>query len=252
MPETIPNPKVDHERLVILADDRRMSTSHTLAQFAHELQQPLTAITGALSIMRARYDRMKGERARQIVERQVTQIRHLITDLLDATRMERGVIACRVEEIDLGQTVGEVLEAFRPQLDSDQHQLTYAAPEKPVRIRADGARMQQIVSNLVGNAAKFTPAGGKIEVRVLVDDDQAALLIVRDNGRGITPESLDDVFNLFTRDDRMPGDGIGLYVVRRLVELHGGTVEARSEGTGRGAEFIVRLPLAETAATSAA
>jgi signal transduction histidine kinase len=157
--------------------------------------------------------------------------------------MERGAIRCDLKEIDLGQIVAEVLEGFRPQIDLQDHVLTYHAPENPVRVHADAARIQQIVSNLVGNASKFTPAGGLIDVRVFVERPDVASVIVRDNGCGIMPESLDNVFNLFAHDDRVPGDGIGLFVVRRLVELHGGTVEARSEGKGHGAEFVVRLPM---------
>jgi signal transduction histidine kinase len=229
--------------------DRRTANHDTLAQFAHELQQPLAAIVGALGVMRARPNRTIGQNAREVVERQIGQIRQLVGDLLDAKRMERGAVRLEMNACDFGQCVEEALEAFRPELEAHQHVWTYTPPVSALHVQADRARMQQVITNLLGNAVKFTPPGGAIAVTVTSDRNHAVFTI-RDTGCGIDAQLLSDVFDLYRRGDEQPGDGIGLFVVRRLVELHGGTVEAHSLGAGTGAEFVVRLPLAPHAGAS--
>ena len=224
--------------------DRRKA--EFLAMLAHELRNPLAPIRNSLQIMRLTGggDGVFGA-AFEMLERQVTQMVRLIDDLLDVNRINRGHVELRREPVELSSVVGHAIEPIRPLLESMGHRLTVNLPPDPVHLDADPARLTQIVGNLLHNACKFTERGGHIELACEKRDGRVEIR-VRDNGVGIAPEQLPGVFDLFTQVDRsrsQGGLGVGLSLVKNLVEMHGGTVEARSEGVGRGSEFIVRLPV---------
>lgn len=224
-----------------------------LATLAHELRNPLAPIRNALAIMRLAPGESDREMARQIVDRQVEQMVHLVDDLLDVSRITRGKIELRKQRLEMRTILDRAIEASRPLLASAEHELVVKLPEEPVFVEADLTRMAQVVGNLLNNAAKYTNARGRIEVTILQEGHEA-IIRVRDNGIGIPAEMLPLVFDMFTQVDASRGRahgglGIGLTLVKRLVELHGGTVWARSEGAGTGSEFTVRLPLSERPAT---
>jgi CheY-like chemotaxis protein/anti-sigma regulatory factor (Ser/Thr protein kinase) len=184
--------------------------------------------------------------ARGMILRQVAHMVRLIDDLLDVSRVTRGKIALRREPVDVGAVCAQAVELARPLLDAGGHALAVSLPPAPVTVSADPARLVQIVSNLLTNAARFTPPGGHVALEV-TRAAQAVELRVRDDGIGIAPELLDRIFEPFVQAETTPdrargGLGIGLTLVRTLVALHGGQVEARSQGPGRGSEFTVRLP----------
>ncbi|WP_437992557.1 hybrid sensor histidine kinase/response regulator [Sorangium sp. So ce145] len=219
-----------------------------VAMLAHELRNPLAPIANATSVLKLEgKDNAQVVWAAGLMERQLGQLVRLVDDLLDVSRITRGKIALESKRIDLADVVTRAAEASRTWIDAREQTLELQLPEGPLAIvSGDLARLTQVVSNLLHNAAKFTPPRGAIRVTVEADDAHA-ILRVRDNGVGISPELLPQVFDLFTQGDRgldrvEGGLGLGLTIVRRLVELHGGTVQALSEGPGRGSEFIVRLP----------
>ena len=216
-----------------------------VATVAHELRQPLGAIQAALGVMRMRPERALGERARQTVERQVAQLTRLVDDLIDTARIAQGKVALRRERLTLNGVLDGALAVVMPTVQhADQH-LDVSIPDHLVWVHGDATRLQQVFSNLLTNASKFTEAGGRISLSVDVTPD-TAVVRVSDNGRGIAADVLPRIFDLFSQaggDGR--GLGIGLSVVRGLVLQHGGTVEARSGGIGKGSEFTVRLPLAD-------
>jgi CheY-like chemotaxis protein len=182
-----------------------------------------------------------------MMERQVGLMVRLVDDLLDASRITRGKIELRRERIELAQVVGHAVEATRPLAQAMEHDLTITLPSQPLHLNADPARMMQVVANLLSNACKFTGQRGRIRLTV-EQDGQHAVLRVQDNGIGIAPDQLGRIFDMFMQVDTslersVSGLGIGLTLVKSLVELHGGTVEARSGGTGQGSEFVLRLPL---------
>jgi PAS domain S-box-containing protein len=239
----------------LMASDRRKD--EFLAQLAHELRNPLAPILNSvqvLSLLRSADPTLI--QVREILERQTRQMAHLVDDLLDLSRIARGQVQLRREPLDLAAAVRQAVQTSQPLLQSRRHRLTVELPPVPVRLEADEARLVQVLTNLLNNAAKYTDPGGHIELRAEREGDQAVLR-VRDNGVGIPPEMLPRVFDLFTQVEQSRarsdgGLGIGLALVQRLVELHGGTVTAFSAGLGRGSEFIVRLPaLPETAPGSA-
>jgi PAS domain S-box-containing protein len=219
-----------------------------LASMAHELRNPLAPIRNALEIMRLAGDNLAAlHKGRAMIERQVTHLVRLIDDLLDVSRISRGKIRLRVEKVDVAQVVHAAVETSRPLIDASQHHLTISLPAKPVVVEGDPTRLAQVLLNLLNNAAKYTDPGGKISV-MAAQEGEEAVFRVRDNGIGITPEILPHIFGMFTQagrsEDRSQGGlGIGLALARGLVQLHGGTIEAHSEGSGRGSEFVVRLPL---------
>jgi PAS domain S-box-containing protein len=242
------------EALLRDADRRK---DEFLATLAHELRNPLAPITNAIQIMRLSSDSAALENARSIVERQLGQMVHLVDDLLDVSRISRGKVELRSEPTDLLGTLQTALETSRPLIDAGRHHLTVrlSAPGA-VRVNGDPTRLSQILSNLLNNAAKYTPEGGRIEVALEVEDGEA-VVSVQDSGIGISDEMLPRVFDMFAQVDRtlersQGGLGIGLALVRKLVELHGGTVGAHSGGDGRGSRFVVRLPLVTTAPGGAA
>jgi PAS domain S-box-containing protein len=234
----------ERQRLLSELEVAQRQKDAFIATIAHELGQPLGAIQVALALMRNRVDREKGEHARSVVERQVTQLSRLVGDLMDAARLSQGKLALRLERVQVGAIIEAAVHVVQPSLEERQLRLAIRVPEEPVWLTADPARLQQVFSNLLTNAAKFTDAGGQLGIRVEVTEGAVAVH-VSDTGRGIAPDALPQVFDLFSQ--AAPGEGglgIGLAVVRRLVEEHGGTVEVSSEGIGKGTEFTVRLPLA--------
>jgi two-component system CheB/CheR fusion protein len=220
-----------------------------LATLAHELRSPLATIRNAVQLMR-----LQGvadptlERARDIVERQTRNLSRLVDDLLDLSRIGRDKMELRRERVDLSATAGLAVESARPLLDSRQHRLSVELAAEPLWLDADPVRLEQVITNLLNNAAKYTDPGGHVWLTTARDDGQAVLR-VRDNGIGIPAELQARIFDLFMQSERaldraQGGLGIGLTLVRRLVELHGGTIQVASPGAGRGSEFTVRLPLA--------
>jgi CheY-like chemotaxis protein/two-component sensor histidine kinase len=216
---------------------------------AHELRNPLAPIGNALQILRvARDDGATFAQVQGILDRQLGQMVRLVDDLLDVSRISRGKIDLRTERLEVARVVESALETSRPLLEEAKHELTVRVPPQPLCIVGDSTRLAQVLSNLLNNSAKYTPAGGQIGLTVERQDRHVAIR-VRDNGVGIPADMLPGVFELFTQDDRslhraQGGLGIGLTLARRLVEMHGGTIEAHSAGEGTGSEFVVRLPLA--------
>ncbi|WP_437591121.1 hybrid sensor histidine kinase/response regulator [Sorangium sp. So ce1000] len=222
-----------------------------VAMLAHELRNPLAPIANAASVLKLEgKDNAQVVWAAGLMERQIDQLVRLVDDLLDVSRITRGKIALESKRVDLADVVARAAEASQTWIDAREQALEVQLPVEPLAVvQGDMARLTQVVNNLLHNAAKFTPPRGSIRVTLEADDAQATLRI-RDTGVGISPELLPKVFDLFTQGDRSldrteGGLGIGLTIVRRLVELHGGTVQALSEGAGRGSEFIVRLPRSE-------
>jgi signal transduction histidine kinase len=222
-----------------------------LAMLGHELRNPLAPILTALQLMRLRAGDVH-EHERTVIERQTRHLVRLVDDLLDVSRIARGKIELRKERIELADGVAKAIEMASPLLEERSHRLMVNVPRGLV-LDADPARLAQIVANLVTNAAKYTESGGRISVEAEADaDGNMVELRVGDTGIGIEPDMLARIFEMFTQEpqslDRASGGlGLGLTIVRNLVDLHGGTVEARSEGRGRGSTFIVRLPAAPSA-----
>jgi signal transduction histidine kinase/ActR/RegA family two-component response regulator len=227
------------------AADRRKD--EFLAMLAHELRNPLAPISAAAQLLKLiRIDEPRVQQTSEIIARQVDHMTSLIDDLLDVSRVTRGLITLEKQALDLGNIVASAIEQVRALIESRRHHLTVQMPPVPVRVLGDRIRLVQVVTNLLNNAAKYTLPGGEILLRVELDHGQI-VLGVRDSGIGIAPELLPHVFELFTQAERSPdrsqgGLGLGLALVKSLVELHGGTVSARSGGPGKGSEFIARFP----------
>ncbi len=225
-----------------------------LAMLAHELRNPLAPIRNAAQLLNLHSSgKPEIEWARAVIERQTKHLARLVDGLLDVSRMVSGQITLQKKPTDLAEIVSDAVETSRPLIRLRKHHLTVELPQIPVVLEADLTRLSQVISNLLNNAAKYTEESGQIRLDAAVDNG-VVIIRVRDTGLGIDPQLLPHIFDLFTQAERTPdrsegGLGIGLTLVKRLVELHGGTVEALSEGLGSGAEFIVRLPaLASTAA----
>jgi signal transduction histidine kinase/CheY-like chemotaxis protein len=220
-----------------------------LAMLGHELRNPLAPISIALQILREAPPASRDAAwARESIGRQLSHMTRLLDDLLDISRVTLGKIQLQLAPVSVGQVIASAVEATRPLIDSGAHQLTVKLPDDSVMIRGDAVRLTQVVANLINNAAKYTERGGRIDVAV--DHDGAEVRVsVRDNGIGIAADALERIFDLFSQlpgghERAQGGLGIGLTLARRLVEMHGGSVEARSEGPNRGTEIVVRLPLA--------
>ena len=219
-----------------------------LATLAHELRNPLAPIRNALEIMRlGPANPQAAERAREIVERQVGQMVRLINDLLDVSRITRGKLALKVEPVSLREAIETALETSRPLLDEAGVKLELVLPDEPVHVRGDRLRLAQVFANLLNNSAKYTEPGGAVTLTASRDGSDAVVR-VRDTGVGVPPEVLPRIFELFTQVDRtlnraQGGLGIGLALVKQIVSLHGGTVAVQSDGVGKGAEVVVRLPV---------
>jgi PAS domain S-box-containing protein len=222
-----------------------------LALLAHELRNPLAPVRYALATMRKPgLTPEQRVRANEVIERQVVHMTHLLDDLLDVSRITRGSIALKTSSTELALVLGSAIDAARPVIDGKQHQLSVELPAQPVHLEADAVRLTQVFSNLLINAAKYTDPKGTIRVQAVCADHELVISI-RDNGIGIAPEMLPRLFTLFSQArsamERSEGGlGVGLALVRGLVTLHGGSVEARSAGLNLGSEFIVRLPVGTT------
>ena len=222
-----------------------------LATLAHELRNPLAPIRNAVEILRlTEADPTAAASARQLLERQLKQLVRLIDDLLDVSRITQGRLELRKEKLDLALALRMAVETSRPLIESRQHTLHVSAQPETFFVDADATRIAQVFANLLNNSAKYSPPGSSISARIAREGDYA-LITVADNGVGIPQTMLARVFEMFERVDRDPGShqeglGIGLTLVRRLVDLHGGTVIAHSEGLNCGSTFIVKLPLAQT------
>ena len=231
------------------AADRRKD--EFLATLAHELRNPLAPIRNALYIMQAFRDNPAAlAEGRAIIERQLGQMVRLVDDLLDVSRITTGKLALRRERTDLRAVAASAIEAIEPLARARGHQLRAALPPAGVSINADPTRLAQVFLNLLNNAVKFTDPGGRIDFEVGITGGEL-LARVRDSGVGIAPELREEIFEMFAQADRSlerstMGLGVGLSLARRLVELHGGTISVTSEGPGRGAEFVVRIPLDES------
>ena len=228
------------------ADQRK---NEFLAFLAHELRNPLAPILTSIEMFRLLSSADANlNQAREIVERQVKHMVRLIDDLLDVTRIAQGKLELRRVLFDLGQAVNQAVQTVQPLFESQSHQLSVDLPSESIPVEGDQARMVQVLVNLLGNAGKYTERGGRISLKVTHEGDEAVLR-VRDNGVGIESDMLGRIFDLFTQVGRSihrsrGGLGIGLTLVRQLVELHGGRISAHSDGIGHGSEFVVRLPVA--------
>jgi signal transduction histidine kinase/CheY-like chemotaxis protein len=232
------------------ANDQRKD--EFLAILAHELRNPLAPIFSGLQILNlTASDDPETVTMGQMIERQLANLARLVDDLLEVSRVTRGELELRLERAELSSIVGAAIEISRPLIASCNHKLDVALPPQPVYLQADVVRLSQVVSNLLNNAAKYTPAGGSIHLAVEYTDQQV-VFSVADDGMGIPPALQPKVFDMFMRGHRSrshtPGGlGIGLTLVKRLVEMHGGTVEVFSEGADKGAIFTVRLPVHDIA-----
>ena len=219
-----------------------------LAMLAHELRNPLAPIRNAVYLMKMMSvpDPMF-VKYRDMIDKQARHITRLVDDLLDVSRMELGKVELRRQALDLNQAAGATVEACAPLTGARRHTVALRLATEPLTVMADPVRIEQVLGNLIANAAKFTPEGGLIEVESAREGGHAVVR-VRDNGSGIRADMLASIFELFVQDEgslarTQGGLGIGLTLVKRLVELHGGSVSARSEGLGRGSAFEIRLPL---------
>jgi signal transduction histidine kinase/ActR/RegA family two-component response regulator len=232
------------EAALRVADRRK---DEFLATLAHELRNPLAPIRNGLYLLKmAPPGDPAAAAARQMMERQLNQMVRLIDDLLDVARIATDKIALKREWVDAATVARSALEAVEPAARARRHELTVSLPAQPLHLSADPTRLAQVFLNLLSNAIKFTEPGGKIAF-VLAEEEGALVARVRDNGIGLAEDQLEPIFEMFNQADRsfertVGGLGVGLALSRRLVELHGGTIEARSDGPGKGAEFTVRIP----------
>jgi signal transduction histidine kinase len=219
-----------------------------LAMLAHELRNPLAAIRNAVqALLQKAGDAQVVRSASEILDRQVRHMVRQVDDLLDVSRISRGKIDLRKERAELAAVVNHAVDTVRPLCDSLHHELTVTLPPKPLYVFGDPIRLAQVVGNLLNNACKFTDRGGRISLAVEEDGGQAVIR-VRDTGIGLAADQVGRIFDLFAQVDSSlerarDGLGLGLTLVQKLVEMHDGTVEARSAGSGQGSEFVVRLPL---------
>jgi signal transduction histidine kinase/ActR/RegA family two-component response regulator len=236
--------------------DRRKS--EFLATLAHELRNPLAPIRNALELLRLGADKPGLlDKVRATMERQVGHMVHLINDLLDIARISSGKVVLKIERVDLQSVVASAVETSLPLIESARHELVLRLPAEPVWLDVDTVRLSQVLSNLLSNAAKYTPQGGRITVSADADSGGMAVIQVLDTGIGIAPQALEAVFEMFAQAPQSVGIskgglGIGLSLVRHLVALHGGSVTASSPGPGQGSTFTIRLPLAAGANAVAA
>lgn len=238
-----------------LADQSRRKDEF-LAILSHELRNPLASIRNAIHLLHPQERGSESpiqRQAHEVIERQVKHLTRLVGDLLDISRVITGRIELQVQTLDMSQVIRHAMEATQSILEKYHHRVSLTLPNEPVWVQGDPTRLEEIVVNLLSNAAKYTSETGRIDVRLERSDHQAHLH-VRDSGVGIDAELLPRIFDLFTQADRTLGRsqgglGIGLTLVQRLVELHGGTVEAFSEGLGRGSNFIVRFPVSPAPGT---
>ncbi len=227
----------------LAASDRRKT--EFIAVLAHELRNPLAPIVTSLELIRQTTSTEDAVtlKAWQVIERQVAQLGRLVDDLLDVSRITSDKIELRKSSATLSDLIDQATATSKPAIDRAGHALVIEAPEQEITLHVDPVRIVQVLSNLLNNAARYTERGGEIRLSVS-SDDKEVVFTVQDNGRGMSPDSLNAIFDMFMQEHRGGGGlGIGLTLVKRLAELHGGTVEAYSAGLGRGSTFIVKLPL---------
>ncbi len=229
----------------LLAQEARRKDDF-LAMLAHELRNPLAPIKHAVQLLRRAADDGSAPKLYDMIERQTRRLVRLVDELLDVARITRGLIELQLEPVDIGALIQLAAAANRSRAEERKQTLTITLPEAPVWVSGDPVRLEQVISNLIDNSSKYSAGGGSIAL-TLTQHEGEAVLSVRDNGLGLAPETLESIFDLFSQVDRSlahsgGGLGIGLTLVRRIVELHGGRIEARSEGLGHGSELIVRLP----------
>ena len=237
-----------HEQLDglrVVAESANRAKDEFLAMLGHELRNPLSPILTALQLMKLRGE-PGSERERTVIERQVTHLTRLVDDLLDVSRIARGKVELKTEVVEMAEVIAKAIEMASPLLEQRTHTLTVDVQRRGLRVHGDVTRLSQVIANLLNNAAKYTPTAGTISVRARNEDGEVVVSI-RDTGIGIAPEVLPMIFDLFVQErqalDRAQGGlGIGLTIVRSLVERHGGSVSVRSDGPGKGSEFTVRLP----------
>jgi signal transduction histidine kinase/CheY-like chemotaxis protein len=240
---------IENASLVLSLKESDQRKDEFLAMLAHELRNPLAPIRNATQILRVKGSALPElQWARDVIDRQVQQMTRLVDDLLDLSRINHGRIELRTEQVELATVVNSAVESSRPLIDKRGHALTVTIPPEPIHLEVDLTRLSQVLANLLNNASKYTEQGGCIWLTAERQNDQVVIR-VRDTGIGISTELLPRVFEMFKQVDRSlerseGGLGIGLTLVQRLVEMHGGTVEAHSLGLGKGSEFVLRLPLA--------
>jgi signal transduction histidine kinase/DNA-binding response OmpR family regulator len=228
-----------------------------LSMLAHELRNPLAPIRSAVDVLRlCAKNPSEIEWARDVIDRQVNHLVRLVDDLLDISRITLGKIRLKLEQLDATTLVAAAIEISRPLIETNSHKLSLSLPDEPIMLAGDRARLTQVLSNLLNNAAKYTPPRGEIFLS-LEQVGEEAIFRVRDTGVGIPPHMLERVFEMFTQvehslDRAHGGLGIGLTLVREIVHMHQGTITAASNGAGQGSEFIIRLPCAADSATEAA
>jgi signal transduction histidine kinase len=232
-------------------DPSAQPSDQWMATLAHELRNPLNAIVMALDMLRPICaDEPSAREARDVAQHGSLHMARIIDDVLDLCRGTRGKLCLNLERVDLAQVVARAIETSRPLLAAGNHRLTVSLPPEPATLEADASRLQQILTNLLTNAAKYTNPGGQISL--IVHSVAGALMFrIRDNGIGIAPDVLPSIFDLYrqgagAQSPQQGGLGIGLALVKSLVELHGGSVAAYSDGVNAGSEFVVRLPVAQS------
>jgi PAS domain S-box-containing protein len=246
----------DRKRMEEALRDADQRKDHFLAMLAHELRNPLAPISNAVQIMR-----VQGPNGPnliwsiEVIGEQIKHMTRIVDDLLDVSRITRGTVVLQKEPIALERVVELAVQASQPLLEDYKHELRVSLPQHPIVLEVDPARFAQVLSNLLNNAAKYTPEGGRIELTASVAASHVIIKVV-DNGTGIALDLLPKLFDLFVQADQTlsrsrGGLGIGLTVVRSLVEMHKGTVSVRSEGPGKGSEFTIRIPLANSSAAAA-
>jgi PAS domain S-box-containing protein len=227
-----------------------------LATLAHELRNPLAPLSNTLEILKRSGGGTTLQSTVETMDRQLGQMVRLVDDLLDLSRITHGRLDLRKSRVELGALIDQTVEASRPQADTAGHEVRVIGASEPIYLQADPVRLAQIFGNLLNNSYKYTSPGGRVTVTTERQGDEA-VVSVEDNGAGIPPEKLESIFEMFTQVDRSlelsrGGLGIGLTLVRRLVQMHGGSVEARSAGEGQGSRFVVRLPIADSGEAPAA
>ena len=236
------------EAALLQADQKK---DEFLAMLAHELRNPLAPIASAAQILSLGLDAERTRQAAAIIGRQARHMDGLIEDLLDVSRVTRGKISLELAPLDMRDVVAGAIEQTRPLVEKHRHSLSVALSPAQTLVRGDRKRLVQVLTNVIGNAAKYTPDGGRIEVALAAEAEEL-VLTVRDNGIGMTPDLLDDAFSLFSQGQRgldrsQGGLGIGLALVRSLLALHGGSIVADSAGPGQGSRFVLRLPRSDDA-----
>ena len=252
---SLQNEVAERARAELALQEADRNKDEFLAMLAHELRNPLAPMLNAVQLMRMQPTEQQMSWAQDLIRRQLGDLTRLVDDLLDVSRITRGKITLAREPLDVRTLIERAVENVEPLIQARGHRFTVELPQAPLRVDGDPTRLTQALANVLGNAAKYTDGAGHIELRC--EEQQNRVLIrVRDDGIGIPADLLPRIFELFTQLDRRVGSssgglGIGLALVRRLVEMHGGTVSAHSDGAGRGSEFVMTLPLLGAGAAAA-